>query len=249
MGNFGYEPFADDYYINLHLNTEMELPDNRETVLHFCEQMKKRFPDLTKFSVRDNGDMVLEGDKEQESYRWVAIEQLRLCSGHVNPGSPEDAYDQHEIVLDLAPHLLSISLLDCEALDLMYGFDFTFEGNHDEVVSEALGMPNALERLIDDARIHLINYEPTVTFALDDARKLQCRFSIETRSNPNPSRTSTQPDDQLSVYFTVRRYWGQGNETSFLHAFHELRRHGEDLLAERIVPKIIRPLAQVIRSK
>ena len=111
--------------------------------------MKKGFPDLRNFHTRENGDLVLEGDKEEESYRWVAIEPRRLCWGHTNPESLEDAYRQHEMVLDLAPPLLTISLLDCEALDVMYGFDFTYEGNHDEVVSEALGVGNGLEGLLE----------------------------------------------------------------------------------------------------
>ena len=73
-------------------------------------------------------------------YRWLAIEPTRLCSGQYNPESLEEAYRQHELVLELAPHLLTISLLDCEALDVMYGFDFNYDGNHDEVVAEALGV-------------------------------------------------------------------------------------------------------------
>ena len=57
---------ADDFYVNVHLNTEMELPTNRDTVLHFFEQMKKGFPELRNFYTRDNGDLVLEGDKDQD---------------------------------------------------------------------------------------------------------------------------------------------------------------------------------------
>ena len=33
----------------------------------------------------------------------------------MNPESLEEAFRQHEMVLDLAPPLLTISLLDCEA--------------------------------------------------------------------------------------------------------------------------------------
>ena len=75
-----YSCNADDFYVNVNLNTEMELPNNRDTVLHFFEQMKKGFPELRNFYTRENGDLVLEGDKEQESYRWLAIEPRRLCS-------------------------------------------------------------------------------------------------------------------------------------------------------------------------
>src|SRR4029078_12895746 len=96
----------------------------------------------------ESGDLVLEGDKEQGHYRWLAIEPKRLCSGYINPETLEDAYRQHELVLELAPHLLTISILDCEALDVMYGFDFTYEGNHDEGVAEALWGGSAMEGLL-----------------------------------------------------------------------------------------------------
>ena len=140
---------ADDFYVNVHLNTEMELPTNRDTVLHFFEQMKKGFPELRNFYTRENGDLVLEGDKDQEAHRWLAIEARRLCSGHFNPETLEDSFRQHELVLELAPHLLTISLLDCEALDIMFGFDFDYDGNHDEVVAEAIGVGHGLEGLFE----------------------------------------------------------------------------------------------------
>src|SRR5947207_2001638 len=101
-----YSCDADDFYVNLNLNTEMELPNNRDTVLHFFEQMKKGFPELRNFYTRENSDLVLEGDKEQDSYRWLAIEPRRLCSGHMNPETLDEAFRQHQMVLDLAPPLL-----------------------------------------------------------------------------------------------------------------------------------------------
>ena len=85
----GFSTDADDFYVNVNLNTEMELPSNRDTVLHYFEQMRKAFPELSNFYTRESGDLVLEGDKEQESYRWLAIESRRLCSGQVNPPTLE----------------------------------------------------------------------------------------------------------------------------------------------------------------
>src|SRR3954452_17745379 len=164
-----YGSDADDYYVNLNLNTEMDLPTNRDTVLHYFEQMKKAFPELSNFFTRESGDLVLEGDKEQDSYRWLAIEPRRLCSGHINPESMDDAYRQHEMVLDLAPHLLTVSPLDCEALDVMYGFDFTYEGNHDEVIAEALGLGTAMEGLLDVPGARVLDYEPSITLTLDES--------------------------------------------------------------------------------
>jgi hypothetical protein len=244
-----YSNDADDFYVNVNLNTEMELPTGRDTVLHYFEQMRKAFPELRNFYTRESGDLVLEGDKEAESYRWLAIEPRRLCSGHVNPSALDEAYRQHEMVLDLAPHLLTISLLDCEALDVMYGFDFTYEGNHDEVVSEALGVGPGLEGMFDVAGARVIHYEPSITLALDDSCRLQCRLSLETRTNAYQVRTGEFPDDQISVYFTVRQYWGTGPEMSFVESFRRQREVGEDALQRVVIPRIVRPLAQAIASR
>jgi hypothetical protein len=245
----GYFNDADDLYMNMNLNTEMELPTNRDTVLHYFEQMKKRFPELRNFFTRDNGDLVLEGDKEQGSYRWLAIEPRRLCSGQVNPESLDDAYRQHELVLELAPHLLTISMLDCEALDVMYGFDFTYDGNHDEVVAEALGVGSGLEGLLEVPSGRVINYEPSITLTLDESCRLQCRLALETRTNAYQIRTGEFPEDQISVYFTVRQYWGTGPELTFLDSFRRQREIGEEIVQRKVIPRVVRPLAQAIASR
>src|SRR5687768_13515319 len=44
-----YHSYCDDYYVNMNLNTEMELPQTRETVLHFFEQVKKSYPTMRNF--------------------------------------------------------------------------------------------------------------------------------------------------------------------------------------------------------
>jgi hypothetical protein len=244
-----YTNEADDFYINMNLNTELELPTSRETVLHFFEQMRKGFPDLRNFYTREAGDLVLEGDKDAGQYRWVAIEARRLCSGHVDPDAPEDAYKQHEMVLELAPHLLTISLLDCEALDVTFGFDFTYTGNHDELVAEALGVGSGMDGLADLPGGRVINFEPTITMALDDTCRLQCRFSIETRTNAYQIRTGEFPEEQISVYFTVRQYWGNGPERSFVDSFRRQCRIGEEIVEEKIIPRVVRPLAAAIASR
>ncbi len=239
---------ADEFYVNVHLNTEMELPNGRDTVLHFYEQMKKGFPELRNFYTRENGDLVLESDKQSESQRWLAIEPRRLCSGHFNPESLDDSFRQHALVLELAPHLLSISLLDCEALDVMFGFDFHYEGNHDEVVREAVGVGHGLEGLFDVPSAQVINFEPSITLALNETGQLQCRLAIETRAGAYKPRNREPGDDQISVYFTVRQYWGMGPDLTFLESMRRQRAIGEEILEQSVIPRIVRPLAQVIAS-
>lgn len=244
-----YDRDADDYYVNVNLNTEMELPNGRDTVLHFFEQMRKGFPELRNFETRDNGDLILESDKNEDSYRSVAIEARRLSSNSTNPESLQDAYRQHELLLDLAPPLLTISVLDCEALDVMFGFDFTYDGNHDEVVAEALGVGSALEGMLDVPRSKIVNFEPSLTIALDESCRLQCRLAVETRTSAHQVRTGEFDDDQISLYLTIRQYWGNGPDLTFLESFRRQRAIGEEILDRSVLPRVVRPLAQAIASR
>ena len=244
-----YSSFADDFYINVILNTEMELPKSRDTLLHFYERIQKSYPDMSNFYTRENGDFVLEEDKEKGHYRWVSLENRRLCSGCVNPARSEDAYEQHELVLELAPYHLSVSTLDCEALDVLFGFDFTYGGNHDEIVAEALGISKAIEPILEVPGARIINFEPSATIALDEHCRLQCRMSVETRTNAYQIRTGEFHDDQLSVYFTVRQYWGFGPKLTFLESLAKQCKVGEELVESHILPNIVRPLAQAISAK
>ena len=73
-----YGPLCDDFYVNMTLNTEMELPANRETILHFFERIQKKFPTMRNFYCRERADFVLEEDKESGAYRWCTIEPRRV---------------------------------------------------------------------------------------------------------------------------------------------------------------------------
>ena len=89
-----YSSLCDDFYINMNLGTEMELPNGRETVLHFFERVQKTYPSMRNFYCRDRGEFVLEEDKDKGDYRWCTIEPHRICSGYVNPQTPEEALKQ-----------------------------------------------------------------------------------------------------------------------------------------------------------
>src|SRR5262245_42908325 len=99
-----YSSFCDDFGVYIYLNTKMELPTGRETVLHFFDAARKSFPRMTDFERRENGEYVLEEDRETGSYRWVSLEAKRLSSGFVNPPTVEVADTQHLRVLDIAPY-------------------------------------------------------------------------------------------------------------------------------------------------
>src|SRR3989440_10049345 len=104
-----YSSFCDDFYINMRLGSQMNLPHSRETLLHFFERIQKEFPGMTRFRKADNGDLNLEEDRGNHSYRWATVEAKRLAAGHVNPSSLEEALKLHKLMLQLAPYHLGIS--------------------------------------------------------------------------------------------------------------------------------------------
>lgn len=244
-----YSSLCDDFYVNMNLSTEMELPASRETVLHFFERVQKTYPSMRNFYCRERGDFVLEEDKDKGNYRWCTIEPRRVCSGQVNPESIETAVEQHRLVLELAPYLLSVSPLDCEALDLLYGFDFTYRGNHNQVVAEALGVGPSMERIAEIPGVTVINYEPSLTVALDEECRQQLRVSIETRTNAYQVRTGDYPEEQLSVYVTARQYGSLGPEQTFLDTLHRLGDVCHEMIENYVVEHVLQPLARTIALK
>jgi hypothetical protein len=241
-----YHSFCDDYYVNMNLNTEMELPQSRETVLHFFEQVKKTYPGMKNFYSRERGEFVLEEDKDQGNYRWASIENRRISSGYVNPTSVEEAMKQHAYVLDLIPYTLSVSPLDCESLNVMYGFDYTYRGNHNQLLVDALGVQPAFEKLTEIPGASILANEPSIQFALDEECRTQCRLSIETRTSAYQVRMKEFPEEQLSVYFTARRYGSLEGDETFITAMKKLADTCREVIDGYVVENVLRPLQQAI---
>ena len=244
-----YGEYSDDFYVNVNLNTEMELPSNRETVLHFFEQLKKQYPTMKNFYSRDQGEFVLEEDKDQGNYRWSTVEPKRVCTGYVNPPSLQAAVDQHTKVMELIPYMLSVSPLDCESLNFMFGFDFNYRGNHNQLLAEALGTIPSVERLLEIPGATPISNEPGITFALDEDCRLQARMSVETRTSAYHIRTGEYADEQLSVYLTVRRYGALEEGKDFVQSMNDLRDVCQDLIDNYIIEQVLVPLQQTIAIK
>ncbi|MFV0446537.1 MAG: hypothetical protein ACK5Q5_23445 [Planctomycetaceae bacterium] len=244
-----YAALADDFFVNLNLYTEMQLPSQRDTVLDFFGRVQKSYPTMRNFYTRESGDFVLEEEKDQPAYRWMSLEPRRICSGQVNPPSVETAVEQHCLALELAPYMLSVSPMDCEALDYLMGFDFAYRGNHDELVADALGAGTAFEGLLSVRGGRPLNFEPSITMALDDSCRRQCRIMIETRTNAYQVRRNDFNEEAISVYFTVRQYGSMPHESSLPETFRELSRDCERLLQDHVIDDVLKPLANAISTR
>lgn len=244
-----YSGYSHEYYVNMNLNTEMELPSNRDTLLHFFEQLKKRYPTMRNFYSRDRGDYVLEEDKDDGNYRWATVEQKRICSGYVNPPSIDEAVKQHIVVLESIPYSLSVSPLDCESLNFMLGFDFLYRGNHHELLLEALGISPAFEKIMEVPDARLVSNELSIQIALDEDCRTQFRLSIEPRTTAYHVRSGEFAEENLSVYLTLRRYGSLSADETFVSQFQMLQQKAEQLLDDFVVENVLIPLQQTIAIK
>src|SRR5438094_512165 len=244
-----YASLCDDFGVSTYLHSKLEMPTGREPVLHFFEAVQKAFPKMTDFEKRPDGEYMLEEDRETGSYRWCSLDARRLCIGFVNPPALEDADVHHERILEMAPYHLDLHAMQTESMDVLYYFDFLYQGNHDEVVAEALAIATPFEGLTQVAGGRVLNYQPTLMMALDDACQLQCRLTLETRSSAYQVRTGNFPEAPISVYFTVRQFWGKQPFKTFAESYQNQRRILDELVNSYVIPSIITPLAKAISAK
>jgi len=244
-----YSTFSDDFYVNMRLGSQMPLPNTRETVLHFMEQVQKAYPGMQRFRKGDGPEFSLEEDRAGGQYRWVSLEGNRLSAGHVNPDDAESSLKLHKFILDVAPYELGVSNVEIDYLDVLYGFDLTFGGNHDEIVAESLFENSPLACLLDLPGAKPVDFQPTMIVALSDDVRLQARIEIVTRTSSYQVRTGEYSDDSISVYLIVRRFWGDKPKQSFSEIFQSLAERGEQLVSDYLLPRVVRPIHDAIASR
>jgi hypothetical protein len=72
---------------------------------------------------------------------------------------------------------------------------------------------------------------------------------VETRTNAYHVRRGDYPEEQISVYFTVRQYGSLPPGVTYDETLQKLREHNERLLNQHVVDQVLRPLAQAISAK
>jgi len=244
-----YASLCDDFGVSTYVHSKLDMPTGREPVLHFFEAVQKVYPKMTEFEKRADGEFMLEEDRESGSYRWCSLDGRRLCAGYVNPPAVEDADAHNERVLEMAPYHLDLHAMQTESMDVLYYFDFLYQGNHDEVVAEALTAGTPAEGLAQIPGARVLHYQPSMMVALDDACQLQARLSIETRTNAYQVRTGNFSESPVSVYFTVRQFWGKTPFKSFVESYQNQRRVLDELVNSHLIPNVIAPLQRAIAAK
>jgi hypothetical protein len=241
--------FCEDFYVNMRLGSQLALPHNRETLLHFFERIQKSFPQMTRFRKTENGEMNIEEDRSGDSYRWVSLETKRLSAGHVNPATIEESLKLHTLLLEQAPYQLGMSQVEIDYLDVLFGFDLAFSGNHDEIIADSLFADSPLTCLSEEKGAKPVDFQPTVTVALSEDCRLQARIDIVTRTNSYQVRTGDYSEDVISVYLILRRYWGDRPKEPMEKLLASMADRADALCHAHLLPKIIKPISSAISSR
>ena len=118
---------------------------------------------------------------------------------------------------------------------MLIGFDFSYRGNQNQLIAEALGVCPAFEKLSTMPGATFIGNEPSLTLALDPECRMQCRVNVETRTNAYQIRTQDFQEEQVSVYVTARQYGSLSPDTTYVAAIERLARLAQEVVDGYVV--------------
>jgi hypothetical protein len=237
-----------DFYINQKIVLKLDLPTGRETVLHLFDRVRRELPQMDRFR-RLEGEISLESPEHDDQYSWFALTHTAIRSGWVNPDSLEQAYKLHRLIVEISPYFLSISPIDVDYVELVYGFDLDAEANRNEIVFDALLGHSALAGLVDHHHESILESEPFIGVCLNERCDLQAFVEVKTRTRSTEIATGRFDQQPISVYLTVRRYGPLRVIEDFSATFATLAEHIERFAEQRLVPHVITPIREAIISR
>lgn len=247
----GLGAVCDAFYVNCRLFLKLDMSLERETVLHFFDRIRKEYPTLRKLRRRDAGSLVLEEEGDESgSRRWVRLDPNSLRFGQFAPHDMDDVRRFGELIVVQAPYHLTFSDLDHDYLEVNYGFDLEYRGNHDQLVAETLyGDQAATGFLFGDLARHIVDAQPYFGIALSPNCDLQAYVEVKSRTTTYEVRSGTFDPAPISVLLTIRKYWGVEQPPSLEEGLRGLFDVADELAAEKIVPGFVNPLAAAIASR
>lgn len=240
-----YRALCSDFYINQKLSVKLDLPKSRETVLEMFERLRRQFASMTQFR-RYKDELALESAPGSTPHQWLAVRSSNIRSGSVNPQSAASAYGLHRAVVETAPFFLTISPLDIDFVELLFGFDLLTSRPHDPIVHRALYDGTPLGDLIALPGARAVDCQPLLGLALSDTGDLEAHFEVKTRTHEPGEGDEAEP---ISVYLTVRKYGPVGDLKELPDVIDDLARRGERLVEDRLVPSLLGPIREAIAAE
>src|SRR5690606_13338706 len=153
-------------------------------------------------------------------------------------------------LLEQAPYHLTISDLDVDYLEVVYGFDMEYTGNHDQLVAETLFKDHPLAGFVmGDEAAHTVDCQPYFGIALSPRCDVQAHLEIKSRTSSYEVRTGEYENQLLSVNLSIRRYWGFDDCEDLPRIHEKLLDIADEIATGRVVPLVVNPLALAIASR
>lgn len=247
--NSSFAALCTDFYVNQKISLKMDLPSNRETILHMMDRVRKEIPAMSRFR-RFDDEVALESPDDEHNYCWLALRRTSIRSGWVNPVSLDRAYDLHRLIIEVAPYFLSISPIDVEHVELVYGFDLEAGDERNEIVFDALLSQSQFASVIDTERETMLDVQPFLAFSLSTKGDLQAFLEVKTRPDQMEITSNGRLNESpISVYLTARRHGPFQAMDELNTTFGMLAGHLERLAEERVIPNVVVPLREAILSR
>ncbi len=249
--NNGLGAVCDDFYVSCRLYLRLDMSLERETVLHFFDQVRKQYPRLKKMRRHDKKSIVLEEDvDERGSRRWIRLDANSLRFGHFAPTDLDEVREFCDFILTQAPYHLTFSDIDYDHMEVVYGFDMEYRGNHDQLVAETMmGDQPASGFLFGDQVSHVIDTQPYYGVCLSPECDLQAYVEVKSRTTTFEVRSANYENEPITVYLTIRKYWSDGKTNDLSLELNSLFDTIDELATDRIVPSVVNPLAAAISSR
>ena len=155
-----------------------------------------------------------------------------------------------QFLLELAPYHLTFSEIDYDHFEVVYGFDLEYAGNHDQLVAETLFRDHPLASLFTGEDVHYtIDMQPYLGVSLTPECDIQAYIEIKSRTATYEVRNQSYEPQPLSVYLTLRKYWGYSSDRNLVASYMQLMDYADEWATRRVVPILVTPLAQAIAAQ
>lgn len=247
----GFGAVCDEFHVNCRLFLKLDLALERETVLHFFDRIRKEYPGLKKLRRRAEKCLVVEEEGNADgTRRWIRLDAESLRFGMVAPSDLDDVRRFGDLILTQAPYHLTFSDLDYDHLELIYGFELEYGGNHDQLVAETFWSDRTVGGFLFGEEVaHVIDAQPYFGIALTPECDLQAYVEVKSRTTTYEVRSGAYEGEPISIFLTVRKYWGVNESISLIDAVHTLFDVADELAADKVVPHVVNPLAAAIASR
>jgi len=247
--SISYNSFCDDFYVDMYINTRFDLPSDRDILLTFFERIKKQYPSMTNIT-RDGSEYSLEESSSSPLKRWASVDADRLGAGCANPTNFQEAFELPKFVIGLVPYMLGVRSLDIESIDLTFGMDFDYAGNHNDIIAEALFGGSAFAKAMDIAGPGVLNLSPSIIVSLNEDCSTRARLAVESRTDEAEIRSGKFDSDKpISLFLTIRQYPQTGQDFEMDKAFSRICGLAVEYMDEKVVPNIVMPLTNAIAHR